>query len=286
MSAMGGLSAFDRATEVRPVDVVGEGRYAVTLDDAWCIGSGRPNGGYLLAVLGRAALAAGAAAGATQDHVIAAAVQYATPPTTGPATVVTEVFRVGRTASQVRASLVQDGRTSVDASFTLGHLADGAGTWWGATEPVALPDEADCIALPPPPGTEGVPATLRGSITVRFDPAPLGGLDGEPDGSGELRAWFRFPDGRDVDPLALLLVVDALPPATFAIVNTGWVPTLALSAYIRAVPAPGPLRIRFRVQVIEDGLVDEVCEVWDSRDRLVAQSTQLGAIRIPATSAG
>lgn len=52
---------------------------------------------------------------------------------------------------------------------------------------------------------------------------------------------------------------------------------------MRAVPAPGPLRIRFRARVIQDGFADEVCEVWDAADRLVAQSTQLTALRMPPT---
>ena len=33
-------------------------------------------------------------------------------------------------------------------------------------------------------------------------------------------------------------------------------------------------RLRFRVQVIHDGLADEICEAWDSEDRLVMQSTR------------
>ena len=51
---------------------------------------------------------------------------------------------------------------------------------------------------------------------------------------------LRFADGRDHDPLSLLFAVDAFPPATFDVVMTGWVPTLNLTAYLRAVPAPGP----------------------------------------------
>jgi hypothetical protein len=32
-------------------------------------------------------------------------------------------------------------------------------------------------------------------------------------------------------------------------------------------------------RLVEDGLVDEVCEVWDARGRLVAQATQLAKVR-------
>ena len=34
-----------------------------------------------------------------------------------------------------------------------------------------------------------------------------------------------------------------------------------------------------RAQVVTGGRVDEVCEIWDSADRLVAQATQLAAVR-------
>jgi hypothetical protein len=107
-------------------------------------------------------------------------------------------------------------------------------------------------------------------------------LSGEPSGQGELRAWLSLADGSDWDALSLLFAVDALPPATFEVALTGWVPTLSLTAYIRAVPAPGPLRVRFRANVIAGGLVDETADLWDSTGRLVAQSTQLAAIRLPS----
>jgi len=44
-------------------------------------------------------------------------------------------------------------------------------------------------------------------------------------------------------------------------------------------PAPGPLKIRQRAQVIDGGYVDEVCDIWDSSDVLVAQATQLALVR-------
>ena len=276
------MASFDVATAVtaRPDGTT----FEVALDEGWTIGSERPNGGYLLALLGRAALQAAEAAGAQQRHVIAASVQYVTSPVVGPAVVATEVLRRGRSASQVRAQLVQGEQVAVQAAFTLGHLAQGSAPWWGGSAPVALPAEDECQPLPLPPGVEDDGPTFRQQVVERFDPSALGFVDGVPGGSGELRTWFRFADDRPIDTLSLLFVVDALPPATFDIVDTGWVPTLDLSVYVRAIPAPGPLRVRFRTGLIQDGLADEVCEVWDSAGRLVAQSTQLVGIRIPEGS--
>jgi hypothetical protein len=37
--------------------------------------------------------------------------------------------------------------------------------------------------------------------------------------------------------------------------------------------------VRQRARLVESGTVDESCDVWDSRGRLVAQATQLAGIR-------
>jgi hypothetical protein len=46
------------------------------------------------------------------------------------------------------------------------------------------------------------------------------------------------------------------------------------------VPGPGPLKLRQRARLVAGSLVDQVCEVWDSRDRVVAQATQLALVRM------
>jgi hypothetical protein len=260
-----GDSDFDRATGVRARE---DGRtFDVDIDPSWTIGPDKPNGGYLLATLGRAAVDAVAAAGGPQPHVVAANVTYVSSPSVGPAVVDIEVLRIGRTASQVRARLLQDEAVAVDAMFTLGRLRSGSGPWWGEVPPAQLAPEEDARIRTMPAnaaGTGGGP-TMRDRVTLH----------------GELKGWLRFADGRDPDPLSLLFSCDAFPPATFDLVFTGWVPTLNLTAYIRAVPAPGPLRMRFHVGLVQDGFADEVMEIWDSAGRLVAQSTQLTALRIP-----
>jgi len=274
---------FDDATTVHPGSA--DGTWDVELRDEFTIVNGHPNGGYLLAVLGRSALAAVAAGAPADDrerHVVAATATYVSPPTTGPAVVRTDVLRRGRTASQVRAALVQDDRVTVDVVMTVAALADEPAAW-GSVPPVELPDEATCRAdsrtgRSALPGFDEPP--LAKVLRVSFDPGVLSFLSGEPSGQGELRAWLSLADGRAWDPLSLLFAVDALPPATFEVALTGWVPTLSLTAYIRALPAPGPLRVRFRANVIAGGFVDETADVWDSTGRLVAQSTQMAAIRL------
>jgi hypothetical protein len=94
-----------------------------------------------------------------------------------------------------------------------------------------------------------------------------------------MKGWFAFADGRPSDPLALMLAVDAFPPAVFHLdLPPGWVPTLEMTVHVRDVPAPGPLRGIFRTRYVSNGLFEEDGEVWDSAGRLVAMSRQLALI--------
>jgi hypothetical protein len=118
---------------------------------------------------------------------------------------------------------------------------------------------------------------------LRIDPATLPFSESLPskEAVAEIRGWTRFDDARPPDPLSLLFSVDAIPPATFLIGSTGWVPTLQMSTYVRARPAAGWLKIRMTANVVSDGMVDETCVLWDERDHVVAQSTQLARLRFP-----
>ena len=117
-------------------------------------------------------------------------------------------------------------------------------------------------------------------IEVRLEPAASGFTNGQPSGTGELRGWLTLPRGEDFGPASLLFAVDAYPPATFDIEFAGWVPTLSMTAFVRALPAPGPVRVLQRAHLIDGQRVDESCFIWDSAGRLVAQGMQLAGIRL------
>jgi hypothetical protein len=270
-------TTFTAATSIVPRghDDAGRSRYDVELVNEYAIAGTKPNGGYMLACLGRAALDAAREAGSTHEHVIAASAQFLSSPDIGPAQIVADVDRVGKTASQVTATIDVDGAVGVRAQFTLGTLHEGSAPFWGEIAPCPFPPLED---LEPSPM-----AGQRGS-TLQFDPAA--GFKWTENGpaavpGGEFRAYLRDEVDDAFDTVGLLYASDVMPPATFGVVQTGWVPTLAITVYNRAIPAPGPLRLRFRVQVIHDGYADEICEAWDSEDRLVMQSTQMTALRIP-----
>jgi Thioesterase-like superfamily len=270
------VHAFDAATRVTRA---GDGRYEAFLDEQWSIG-GRLNGGYLLAAMTRAVLAEAGLSGAGHEHPLAVTGAFAAAAPPGPALVTVEPLRLGRGTSVLRARLgpADGGTTYVEALVTAGRIADGEPVLPGPLPP-QLPAEDACPRAQVDTGPMHVP--LLGQLAERLDPATAGFATGRPSGAGELRAWVRFDDGREPDLLALVLVADALPPPSFDVpgLALGWVPTLQYTVYLRAVPAPGPLIVRTVARSIGGGAVDESCDVWDARGRLVAVGSQLAAVR-------
>ncbi|MFF0137964.1 thioesterase family protein [Streptomyces sp. NPDC005227] len=271
-----GDSEFDRDTAVT---LRAPGVYDVDLSAGWTIITA-VNGGYLLAVLGRALADA-----LPHSDPFTVSAHYLTASQPGPAVVRTDVVRTGRTLSTGQASLFQyddEGREveriRVLASYgDLDALPDDVRT---TARPPAIPSMDQCF------GPQDAPAPIPGSSAItdrlflKLDPATLGWALGAPSGKGEMRAWFGLADGRDADPLSLLLAVDALPPTAFEIGLSGWVPTVELTVHVRCRPAPGPLRVSIITRNLAGGFLEEDAEVWDSADRLVAQSRQLARARL------
>ncbi|MFE9881367.1 thioesterase family protein [Streptomyces sp. NPDC005784] len=271
-----GDSEFDRDTAVTPREA---GVYDVDLSAGWTI-INAVNGGYLLAVLGRALAHA-----LPHSDPFTISAHYLTASQPGPAVIRTDVVRTGRTLSTGQASLFQyDGegreteRIRVLASYgDLDSLPDDVRT---TAQPPEIPPMDQCF------GPQDAPAPIPGSSAItdrlflKLDPATLGWALGAPSGKGEMRAWFGLADGRDADPLSLLLAVDALPPTAFEIGLSGWVLTVELTVHVRCRPAPGPLRVSITTRNLAGGFLEEDAEVWDSADRLVAQSRQLARARL------
>ncbi|WP_406455046.1 thioesterase family protein [Streptomyces sp. NBC_00876] len=266
-----GDSEFDRDTAVTLRE---EGVYDAELSAGWTI-IHAVNGGYLLAMLGRAL-------GEALPHAdpFSVSAHYLTASVPGPAVIRTQVVRTGRTLSTGEASLfqyAQDGteieRIRVLATYgDLDALTDDIRT---SATPPAIPPREHCL------GPSDGPAPIPGSsaiterLDIKLDPATLGWAIGQPSGKGEMRGWFGLADGRDADPLSLLLTVDALPPTSFELGLKGWTPTIELTTHIRCRPAPGPLRVSITTRNLAGGFLEEDADVWDSADRLVAQSRQL-----------
>jgi acyl-CoA thioesterase len=269
--------SFDAATAVR--ESGDPFVFATDVHPLWTVGD-KPNGGYLLALLGRAARTTARDDGGSTWEILSSAITYLRPPELGPATITTALLRRGRTAAQVRAVLSQNGVDVVESTSVLGELPARATTRYDATVPLEAPPPEDCMRLAPHiPG--GAEVGVMEVTELRLDPATLPFADSPAlsQAKAELRGWSRFADGREPDALSLLYFNDAIPPATFMIGSTGWVPTLQMSAYVRARPAPGWLGIRMTANVVADGMVDETCVLWDSTGQVVAQASQLARLR-------
>jgi acyl-coenzyme A thioesterase PaaI-like protein len=262
------MKTFAEATAVTPRD----GAFQAELDPQWAVGD-KLHGGYLMAVIARAATEA-----ASHPHTVAINTSFLRPPAPGAATVEVTPLREGRTTGYYRATLSQDDQVCAEALVTQGVLDDAA-PYWNAAPPPELPPEDECILLPAEAPGATFPVHLLDVVEHRLDPAALGFAVGQPSRKGQVGGWLRLADGADWDPLSLLVALDLAPPISLTLGVTGWAPTLTFTAYNRRLPASGPLRLLMNAAEITSGRMDETALAWDATGNLVAQATQLAAIR-------
>ena len=258
------------------VEPLSPGRFSVELSEYYTI-VGHPNGGYLQTVMASGALAGAAEAGSHHVHATAVTTNYMGGPAVGPAELRTQVRRVGRGVSFVHVTLLQDDVVTTESLVTLGTLRDDSAPHYQDAPVPRVAEREQCL-----PSNVDDEVNIRNVIDVRLDPQYAMWTSGEFDGRGEVRGWLRLNDGASSwDPWSVLLATDAMPPATFPLGSSGWVPTLQLTSYVRRVPTGEWLRARQWCVVVADGLVDERCELFDDRDELVASSSQIAMVRFP-----
>src|ERR1700751_4989432 len=110
------MSEWGRVTAVRRRDST---TFDVDLDLGWSI-AGKPNGGYLMAVVANAGLAA-----VERPHPLAVSGDFVRPPDGGAAEVRVDVVKQGRTVSTVRTTLWQNEKPCLDMLVTAGELPAG-----------------------------------------------------------------------------------------------------------------------------------------------------------------
>lgn len=270
------VDVFDAATSVRRL---GAASYRATLSEDYAV-LGNPNGGYLLAVVANSALTYLAESDSEHPHCLAASASFVQPARCGDVDIELSVHRRGSRITHLAALVRQGDEVKVDALLTCGRLDADANPRYEVPCDVVLPPVEECERRPAE-GLPGVSIAIMDRVELLLDPATAGFAHGRLSEAAEVRGWLRLADGRPMDPLGLLFAADVLPPATFAIGSTGWVPTLQLSAFVRSLPAPGWLVARQRARAVVGGLVDEICEIWDARGRIVAQATQLAMVSFP-----
>jgi hypothetical protein len=264
------MSAAPQSRSLRDAAAVeprGPGRYAALISDDYTI-VGHPNGGYLQCLLANAALAAASDEGSRHVHATAVTTNYVSAPNVAPA----------QLRTTVRRELVQDEVVTSESLVTLGTLADSATVRYLDARVPELAPVDECLRR-----TVVEEIKLMNVVDFRLDPSCAGWLDGERGDVGEVKGWLRLDDGIGVwDAWTLLFASDGLPPATFPLGSSGWVPTLQLTSYVHQIPEGEWLRARQWCVVITDGVVEERCELFDARDQLVATSSQLALVRFPS----
>jgi hypothetical protein len=253
------------------------------LDGDWAIG-GKIHGGYLLARVARAAL--GSLDG-RHPHPLAVSAQFVSAPDAGPAQLLVEVLRTGRSVTSLRCRLTQDDLIRTEILLTAGTLPSAGEALWAPTNAPELPAVEDCPRAPAL-RPDGVRIGHLAHVDLRLDPATTGWAVGKPGHVAELRGWLR-PDpvtdpgsiGADgeVDPLWLLVAGDALPPLTFNFGILGWVPTVSLDMHLRTMPRGGWFRGVQRAALIADNWLDETCDLYDETGRLVGSARQFAGYR-------
>lgn len=262
------MHAFDEHTE--SVAGAAPGERSARISDRYDI-AGIPNGGYVLALAGRALCET-----VRRPDPLTITGHYLAPTQAGPARLAISAAPDLRRLACASAVLIQDGSERARVLATCTDLSRHQGRRWTDAPAPQLPPFADCVRA-----ADGAPApgAFHDTVEVRLDPACGNWRAGGGD-SAELRGYLAFADGRPPDSLALLLFADAMPPPIFRVVgNVGWVPTVELTVQLRARPAPGPVAGVFRTRHLSDGLLEEDGTLWDSTGRLVAVSRQLALLR-------
>jgi acyl-CoA thioesterase len=254
------MFVFDEDTAVERVS---EGVWETAVGDRWRLGD-TPNGGYLMGLVGRAIVEA-----VPHPDPLAATAYFVRRSVMGPARVEVEVIKQGRRHSIAQARLLQGDGEVLRMTATLGDLASAGGPS-AVTVRAPEPEGADLVT----PGDPGEREISR-RFDYRLTGESAGFAVGAPSGRAVIEGLVRFSDGREPDPLSLLVFPDALPPAVWNIRPPAWVPTLEMTVHIRGIPAPGWLSARMETRALQNGYLEEDGLFWDSTGALVAMSRQL-----------
>ncbi len=233
---------------------------------------GAGHGGYLLALAGKALLTA---TGAPDLFTVTAHYLRRTRP--GPLRFHLAPVGGSRRFRSVAGTGTQDGEVVLAVTALVGDRSAFAGPTWSREKPW---DPATARLTPrgaaTAPGGGGQPVPVPAFATragSRLDTARAGFAAGAPDGSGEVRAVL---EDLPADQLGALLACDATPPAAWNVLGPlGWVPTVELTAHVRARSGTGPLSVQARCEQVAGGFLAEDAVVHDAEGRLIVQSRQL-----------
>ncbi|MGZ4583606.1 MAG: thioesterase family protein [Mycobacterium sp.] len=272
---MNGL--FTTAMTLRQVE---PGVFEGELNKHWTIGP-KVHGGAMLALCANAARTAcdGQSSGL---EPVAVSANFLWAPDPGPMRLETSIRKQGRRISVVDVELTQGERTAVHAVVNLGepeHFPPG-----GNVAPLLSANPVLDLMAPEPPDDiapigPGHPLAGLVHLGEGCDVRPLlSSMQISEDGRPPMIQMWARPREVAPDGLFALMCGDLSAPVTFAVDRTGWAPTVQLTAYLRALPADGWLRIVATCMEIGHDWFDEDHIVVDSLGRLVVQARQLALV--------
>jgi acyl-CoA thioesterase len=249
---------FDKTTALAFED----DRHAVAeLDPSWSSLRG-VHGGYLTAIAVRAA-----EAHLQRQAVRTVTTSFLRPAAVGPLQVSVSDVRRGRNVTVQHVDLAQDGRSVANVRVT--STAPTSGTRWSTAPNLVLPPRQMCEPVQPPPGVrhfEQAEAVL--------DPADRPFAHGP---RARIAGYVRPLDARPVDAPWLAMILDWLPPATFARedppnggVSIDYTVHLHRTSY--DLPGDDWLAAELRADISHDGLALEQGMVVDPAGHVLAQS--------------
>jgi acyl-coenzyme A thioesterase PaaI-like protein len=277
-------------TDAMALDSRGDGVYDGELNDNWTIGP-KVHGGAMLALCANAARQELAQSGIGQTQPIAVSGSFLWAPDPGPMRLVATVRKRGARVSLVDVELGQGERTGDERSREEHRTAVRAAVTLGVPEhhvpPLLSVNPVVPLMTPEPPlGLEpigpGHPMADIVHLCRGCDIRPAMTTFGpRPDGGPPVFEYWVRPRGVAPDALFALLCGDVSAPVTFALNRFGWAPTVQLTAYLRALPADGWLRVISTTTQIGQEWFDEDHIVVDCEGRIIVQTRQLALVPPP-----
>lgn len=290
---------FDDAMTLTEVSVEerGEATYSIfrgVLNEHWTIGP-KVHGGAMLALMANGARTA---LGVPGVEPIAVSGNFLWAPDPGELQVVCTVRKRGRRVNLVDVELNQGVRSGDERSSEEQRTGESSReeqrTAVRATMTLAVPEHdakpllsvnpvIPLMTPEPPPGLDpigpGHPMADIVHLAHGCDIRPsLTTMAPRSDGGPPMIEYWVRPKEGSPDVLFALLCGDVSAPVTFGVNRFGWAPTVQLTAYLRAVPADGWLRVMCTTTQIGQEWFDEDHVVVDCEGRIIVQSRQLAMV--------
>lgn len=269
------MGHFASSTAVTPAPSLlagsGHTQFDSQIMDGWDI-LGNANGGYLMSLLGRAALAH-----TGRPDIISMSANFLAPGRPGPIEIHVEDVRIGRRFATVHTTAFPaDGSPACITSTAIcGDLSAHEGPTLVSVSPPDIPAPEACVTAEP---TDTFPPPFVGNLEQRLHPDDIGGLHGEPapHGMARFRGWMRLRDGEAMDSLAIVLFGDALPPPVFnSNLPVGWSPTVQLTVHVHALPTSDWVLVDHYADIIDGGTFEAVTTIFTASGQVLGRARQL-----------